>query len=60
MTNEERIEERLIHAHERGYYDKVIERVTELKELYPRMNLYERYEMACTESKQEWLRQNEH
>lgn len=60
MTNEERIEERLIHAHERGYYDKVIERVTELKELYPRMDLYERYDMACTESKQEWLQQNEH
>ena len=60
MTNEERIEERLIHAHERGYYDKVIERVTELKELYPRMDLYERYDMACTESKQEWLQHNEH
>ena len=27
MTNEERIEERLIHAHERGYYHKVMEKV---------------------------------
>lgn len=58
MTNEERLEERLVHAYERGYYNRVIERVSELKELYPKMGHYERFETACTESKQEWLRKN--
>lgn len=58
MTNEERIEERLIHAYERGYYHKVIERVNELKMFNPRIDHYEAFEMACTESKQEWLQSN--
>jgi len=60
MTNEERIEERLIHAYERGYYSKVIERVEQIKQKNPKLDRYELYEMACTESKQEWLQQNEH
>ena len=55
MTNEERIEERLIHAHERGYYHKVIDRVNRLKMYNPKLDHYEAFEMACTESKQEWL-----
>jgi hypothetical protein len=55
MTNEERIEERLIHAHERGYYNEVIERVAEIKKQNPRIDRYEAYELACTQSKQEWL-----
>lgn len=55
MTNEERIEERLMHAHERGYYHKVIDRVNKLKMFNPRIDHYEAFEMACTESKQEWL-----
>ena len=59
MTNEERIEERLIHAHERGYYNKVIERVEKIKQENPKMDRYELYEMVCTESKQEWLRNKE-
>lgn len=57
MTNEERIEERLIHAHERGYYQKVIERVEKIRLQNPKIDRYELYEMACTESKQEWLQQ---
>ena len=55
MTNEERIEERLIHAHERGYYTKVLDRVNQLKTFNPKLDHYEAFEMACTESKQEWL-----
>lgn len=59
MTNEERIEERLIHAYERGYYNKVLEKVKEIKQKNPKLDRYELYEMACSESKQEWLHQNE-
>lgn len=55
MTNEERIEERLIHAHERGYYHKVLDRVNKIKMYNPKIDHYEAFEMACTESKQEWL-----
>ena len=55
MTNEERIEERLIHAHERGYYTKVLDRVNQLKMFNSKIDHYEAFEMACTESKQEWL-----
>lgn len=58
MTNEERLEERLHHAYERGYYNKVLQRVEELKKENPRMNHYERFDMACTESKQEWKQNN--
>jgi hypothetical protein len=31
MTNEERVEERLIHAHERGYYYKVMSQVKDME-----------------------------
>ena len=55
MTNEERIEERLIHAHERGYYHKVLDKVNKIKMHNPKIDHYEAFEMACTESKQEWL-----
>ena len=58
MTNEERIEERLIHAHERGYYHRVLEIVEKIKKTNPRMDRYELYETACTESKEEWLQKN--
>lgn len=59
MTNEERIEERLIHAYERGYYNKVLEKVKEIRNKNPKLDRYELYEIACSESKQEWLQQNE-
>jgi len=55
MTNEERIEERLIHAYERGYYNEVITRVEKIRQQNPRIDRYELFDMACTESKQEWL-----
>jgi len=57
MTNEERIEERLIHAYERGYYNQVLERVKKIKQQNPKIDRYELYEQACSESKQEWLQQ---
>jgi len=59
MTNEERIEERLIHAHERGYYHKVLDRVSQIKQDNPRMDRYELYELACSECKSEWKKINE-
>jgi len=54
MTNEERLEERLIDAHSRGYYSKVINRIEELKHEFPKMNIYDRYDKACNEYKKEW------
>ena len=60
MTNEERIEERLMHAHERGYYTQVMEKVKSLQFYNPKMGQYELFEMACTESKTEWLKNQEH
>lgn len=59
MTNEERIEERLMHAHERGYYHKVMTKVKELIKINPKTNQYELYEKVCDEYKQEWLNENE-
>jgi len=59
MTNEERIEERLIHAHERGYYNEVLTRVEKIRQQNPKIDRYEAYELACTESKQEWLQKQE-
>ena len=40
MTNEERVEERLMHAHERGYYNKVMSQIKEMEILNPKMNKY--------------------
>lgn len=61
MTNEERLEERLVHAYERGYYPEVIRRIDELKLTYPKMSLYDRFDTACTELKEQWLKnQNEY
>jgi hypothetical protein len=54
MTNEERIEERLIHAHERGYYENVMKKIKSLEMLHPKMNRYKLYEIACDECKEEW------
>ena len=31
MTNEERIEERLIHAHERGYYEDAMKKIKSME-----------------------------
>jgi len=54
MTTEERIEEMLHHAHERGYYHEVMEKAVLLGQLYPNMNLYQRYETAYLQSKKEF------
>jgi len=59
MTTEERIEEMLHHAHERGYYDQVMERVTKLTQSNPKMNLYDKYELAYSSSKKEFY-ENRH
>ena len=57
MTNEERIEERLIHAHERGYYYKVMEKVKDILKTTPKADHYKVYEEVCEEYKQEWLKE---
>ena len=58
MTNEERIEERLIHAHERGYYEVAMKKIKSLEMSHPKMDRYKLYEMACDECKEEWLKEN--
>jgi len=60
MTNEERIEERLIHAHERGYYHQVLERVEQIKAKNPKIDRYDLYEQACSQSKEEWLQKTKY
>jgi len=54
MTNEERLEARLIDAHSRGYYDDAVEKVSELRNLYPRLNRYDIYDLALNECKSKW------
>ena len=58
MTNEERIEERLIHAHQRGYYKKVMKNVKELEKLNSRVDIHKLFETVCDEYKDEWLKDN--
>ena len=57
MTNEERVEERLVHAHERGYYNKVITRIKEMEMKNPKLNKYDLYDIVCDEVKSEWLKE---
>jgi hypothetical protein len=59
MTNEERVEERLIHAHERGYYGKVMSRLKEIEKLNPKMDKYKLYDIVCDNAKSEWLKEPE-
>ena len=59
MTNEERIEERLIDAHKRGYYDQVMTRVVKESIMNPKMDKYRIYEEACDFYKAEWLKEHE-
>jgi hypothetical protein len=58
MTNEERVEERLIHAHERGYYDKVMTQFKELEIRNPNENKYRLYDIVCDTLKSDWLKEN--
>ena len=54
MTREERIEEMLHHAHERGYYEQVIQKAKELETYNPQMNFYDRWEQAYHVTKSEF------
>ena len=58
MTNEERVEERLRHAHQRGYYDKVMSQIEELGIRNPHENKYRLYDIVCDKLKSEWLKEN--
>lgn len=58
MTNEERAEERLIHAYQRGYYDKVMSEIKELEMRNPSENRYRLYDIVCDKFKSEWLKEN--
>ena len=57
MTNEERVEERLVHAHERGYYNKVMTQMKEMQIKYPKIDKYDLYDIVCDEVKSEWLKE---
>ena len=59
MTNEERVEERLIHAYERGYYNKVMSQIKEMEMINPKMNKYKIYDIVCDKAKSEWLKETE-
>ena len=54
MTREERIEEMLHHAHERGYYNQVFEKAQEIGKSKPNLNYYERWELAYNITKSEF------
>jgi len=55
MTNEQRIEEMLHHAYERGYYEKVLLKVSELEKLPKKMDYYDMWELAYSMAKKEWI-----
>lgn len=54
MTTEERIEEMLHHAHERGYYKEVMDKANEFLQIHPKMEFYKRWELAYQTAKQEF------
>jgi len=54
MTTEERIEEMLHHAYERGYYTEVMTTVRKLNQTHPKMDFYGRWELAYQIAKQEF------
>ncbi|MBQ23174.1 MAG: hypothetical protein CMD32_07230 [Flavobacteriales bacterium] len=55
MTNEDRLEGRLFDAHNRGYYDDVLELIRKYKTQYPKKSHYDLYDKALNECKQIWL-----
>jgi hypothetical protein len=59
MTTEERIEEMLHHAHERGYYNEVMSKSHEFTQIHPKMDFYKRWELAYQTAKQEFY-ENKH
>jgi hypothetical protein len=56
MSNEQRIEEMLHHAYERGYYKEVLLKVSELEKLPKKMDYYDMWEFAYSETKKEWIK----
>jgi hypothetical protein len=54
MTNEERLEERLIDAHKRGYYNEVLSKVSDIKNKKPKLNRYDIWDLALNECKSKW------
>jgi len=54
MTREERLEEMLHHAYERGYYEQVIQKSKEMEIQNPKMDFYERWEKAYHVTKSEF------
>ena len=55
MSNEQRIEEMLHHAYERGYYKEVLLKVSELEKLPKKMDYYDMWEFAYIATKKEWI-----
>jgi phage antirepressor YoqD-like protein len=51
MTREERLEEMIYHAHERGYYEQLMKKTKEMEMYNPKMNFYDRWEKAYYETK---------
>ncbi len=60
MTNEERLEARLIDAHSRGYYEEAVKKAGELRNLNPRLNRYDLYDLALNECKSKWEEKVQH
>jgi hypothetical protein len=54
MTREQRLEEMLHHAHQRGYYNEVMIKARELDQAHPKMDFYDRWEQAYHISKSEF------
>jgi|TARA_B110000503_G_C7092325_1_gene389974 hypothetical protein len=59
MTREERIEEMLHHAHERGYYNEVLIKANKLKNKEPKLSHYDLWEQAYQTTKSEFY-ENRH
>lgn len=55
MTNEYRLESRLFDAHNRGYYDDVLDLFQKYRIQYPTKTHYDLYDMALNECKENWL-----
>jgi len=57
MTNEEIIEELLHKAHQKGFYDKMMEKVLSYKVNNSNSNQYDHFILAYIECNQEYDRQ---
>jgi hypothetical protein len=57
MTNEEIIEELLHKAHQKGFYNKMMETILTYKVTNPNANPYDHFILAYTECNQEYDKQ---